>query len=66
MPKTEALGFEAVIADAMIKAQNSAFEAAIDICRSMDGSCNQCCADAIERFRHAVCVQDNKALTLNS
>jgi hypothetical protein len=63
---TEKSGFDAIIADAMVKAQNSAFDAAIEICRKMDGSCNQCCADAIQRFRDAVQIQDNKAPTLNS
>jgi hypothetical protein len=56
--------YEDMIARVIKTARNSALEAAIDICRSMDGSCNECCADAIERFR--AFMQDNKVTPLNS
>lgn len=57
MPTPET--FDDILARAMTGAEKNAFDAAIEICRAMDGYCNQCCADAIERFRKSVHKQDN-------
>jgi hexokinase len=46
-----------IIREAMALARNSAFLAAIEICISLDGYCNACCARAIDMMRRETCAE---------